>query len=262
MDTTNWLASVPLWIAVLLVVVLPTALAMAGCLWIRRLVTLERLTSNNEVAGFKFAVLGVLYAVLLGFVVVVVWEKFRDAEAAVAQEAGDAASLYRLSNGLEPERQQIVRDHLGSYLRVAIAQDWPSMAQGTISPDGTAAVNDLYAAIMADRASDGRSIALFSNMLSQLDSLTQARRARLVLARGVVPGVIWGVLLLGAAATVGFTFFFGTHNLRAQALMTGLLAVVVFEGLLVILEVNHPFTGQVAVGYEPLVYVLREFGGG
>jgi len=84
-----FLTTRPMWVLSLLVLLL-TALAMAGPFFVRRQVALERLTVNNEVAGFKFATIGVLYAVLLAFVVVVVWERFNDAEHAVAREAGAA----------------------------------------------------------------------------------------------------------------------------------------------------------------------------
>jgi uncharacterized membrane protein YGL010W len=47
------------------------------------------------------------------------------------------------------------------------------------------------------------------------------------------------VLALGAVVTVGFTFFFGTINLRAQVLMTGLLAFTIFLDLEVIVTVNR-----------------------
>ncbi len=76
------------------------SLAMAGPIVVRRFVSLERLRANNEVAGFKFATVGVLYAVLLAFAVVVVWEKFSQAENEVANEAGAAATLYRLWDGI------------------------------------------------------------------------------------------------------------------------------------------------------------------
>ena len=56
---------------------------MFGPVMVRRHVTLERLSTNNEVAGFKFATVGVLDAVLLAFVVIIVWEKFSEAEVAV-----------------------------------------------------------------------------------------------------------------------------------------------------------------------------------
>lgn len=57
----------PIWASALLIVVLPTLIAMAGPPFVRRHYTLDRLRDNNEVAGFKFATVGVVYAVLLGF---------------------------------------------------------------------------------------------------------------------------------------------------------------------------------------------------
>jgi len=62
----------PIWLSVLLIVVLPTLVAMTGPLLVRRWLGLEKLIINNEVAGFKFTVVGVIYAVVLGFAVVVV----------------------------------------------------------------------------------------------------------------------------------------------------------------------------------------------
>ena len=82
-------------VSAILAVVLPTILAMAGPVLVRRRVNLNKLSANNEVAGFKFATVGVLYAVLLGFAVIIVWERFSDAEKAVAEESGAAATIYR-----------------------------------------------------------------------------------------------------------------------------------------------------------------------
>ena len=83
----------------------------------------------------------------------------------------------------------------------------------------------------------------------------------MVVASGIVPGVIWAVLFVGAAITIGFTFFFGTENLRAQALMTGALALLILLGLLVIVAIDRPFAGSVRLDAEPLVQVLEDFGG-
>jgi hypothetical protein len=60
--------------------------------------------------------------------------------------------------------------------------------------------------------------------------------------------------------TVGFTFFFGTRSLPAQVMMIGILSVIVFMGLLLIISFDHPFTGPVHVGSEPLEAVLEDFG--
>jgi hypothetical protein len=68
------------------------------------------------------------------------------------------------------------------------------------------------------------------------------------------------VLFVGGAITIGFTFFFGSDNLRAQALMTGALALLILLGLLVIVVIDRPFAGSVRLKAEPLVQVLEDFG--
>ncbi len=62
-------------------------LAIAGTLLTRRWVGAETLKSNNEVAGFIYAVIGVVYAVLLGFSAIIVWEQYDKAIVVVEQEA-------------------------------------------------------------------------------------------------------------------------------------------------------------------------------
>ena len=86
------------------------------------------------------------------------------------------------------------------------------------------------------------------------------RRARLVAAEGTVPGVIWPVLFVGAAVTIAFTFFFGTQNLRAQTLMTGMLSIIIFSVLLTTVVIDRPFAGVVKVQPDALAEVLADFG--
>jgi len=253
--------SMSLWLAASLLVMAPTALAMLCTYLIRRYVGLERLSANNEVAGFTFATVGVLYAVLLAFAVIVVWEKFSDAEDHVALEAGAAATLYRLALGIEGEPGVALRAKLNAYLESAVTQDWPAMEKGKPSPQTTLAVANLYAVTLTYKPTDFRGAMLLEETLRQLNTLTEARRARVVKAAGIVPGVLWFVLFGGALLTVGFTFFFGNANLRAQSLMTGALSLLIFSGLLVILTIDQPFAGAVKVHPEALVDVLGELGG-
>jgi hypothetical protein len=256
-----FLSGCPLWVTALLVVVVPTAASTCGLILTRRVFGLELLTNNNEVAGFKFAVVGVLYAVLIAFAVIVVWERFTEAELAVVQEAGAAATIYRLSAGTEPEAVT-TRAALGNYLTLAVTRDWPQMAREHESPAVTQALNALYAATLRYTRSGERPAGASVELFHQLDVMTSARRTRLQLAVGIVPSVLWFALVVGGILTVGFTFFFGTANFSAQVMMTGILAVIVFIGLFVIVAIDHPFTGPVFVDSEPLQRVLTDFGGG
>ena len=255
-----FLTTQPLWLTTLLLIGVMTPLAMAAPAVVRRRVSLDKLSANNEVAGFKFAVVGVIYAVLLGFTIIVVWEKFSDAENDVALEASAAVTVFRLAAGVGGETEGELRARLTDYLEAAVTKDWPAMERGEESPATTEALNDVYAAALNFAPPDGRGVTVLTEILRQLDVMTQARRARLVLASGIVPTVVWMVLFAGAVLTVGFTFFFGAENLLAQTFMTGALALLIFSGLLVIVAIDHPFAGSVKVLPEALSKVLETFG--
>lgn len=254
------LTTMPLWLSVLLLVVLPTAIAMAGPPIVRRFIRLDRLRTNNEVAGFKFATIGVIYAVLLAFAVIVVWQKFNDAESVVAREASAAATIFRLLDGLDAEHSAPLRKATSAYLTAAIDKDWPAMERGSGSNDAMQAISNIYATLLKAHSIEKLDPIVTAELLRQLDDLSTARRSRLVAADGSVPEFLWLVLFGGAIITVGFTFFFGIQNLYAQTLMTGALAILVFFGLLTVIVIDRPFTGGVKVEPEPLIHVLKDFG--
>jgi hypothetical protein len=259
MEVSYYLSSLPLWQSIVLISIIPTAIALSAQILIRRWVGAEKLAKNNEIAGFKFATVGVIYAVLLAFSVIVVWEKFNDAENAVAEEAGATAALLHYVEGNEPAAQA-VRMAIINYLKTTIDKEWPEMAHESNSHAVTHALDGIYSAALALNQSSTRDTADMSEVFRQIDNVTSARRARLHLATGLVPDVIWLALFLGAGLTVGFTLFFGSENFIAQIAMTGVLSLLVTMGLVVIISIDHPFTGPVHIHPKPLASVLAEFG--
>jgi hypothetical protein len=253
-----FLSSLPIWLLIAVIVAIPTGLAMVTQVLIHNRVGVTGLAKNNEIAGFKFATVGVIYAVLLAFTVIVVWEKFNDAQSAVADEAGASAALFRYAQGKEPEAVAM-RTALTDYLKAAIEDDWPAMAREAESPTTVHALDSLYAAAIALERSGSRGVADMGEVFRQLDNVTAARRVRLHLSTGLVPNVIWIVLFMGALLTVGFTLFFGSENLLAQVSMTGVLSVLVTMGLVVIISIDHPFTGPVYIHPDALALVLADY---
>ncbi len=83
--------------------------------------------------------------------------------------------------------------------------------------------------------------------------------ARLIASEGSVPDPVWGVVFICAFLVIGFTFFFGTRNLRAQTLMTGLLAFLIFSELVIVIALDRPFAGGIRSEPRPLLNVLNDF---
>ncbi len=120
----------PLWITALVLTVGAAIYSVGLMLITRRVFGVDRLKLNNEVAGFKFAVVGVFYAVMLAFVVIAVWEEFRNTETAVRNEAKAAVNLHRVSFALPIEGGAEIRKHLLDYTNDVREKEWPTMAVG------------------------------------------------------------------------------------------------------------------------------------
>jgi hypothetical protein len=256
-----FLTSHSLWLSATLVVLLPTILAALGPTIVRRYVMFDNLETNNEIAGFKFATIGVLYAVLIAFSIIVVWQKYSDAETNVAAEAAGTVIVYRLSRGLDQQSGAALREATSNYLTAAIDHDWPAMGKDT--PDEyrstRLALDALYSTVLSFQPSAAHAAAVLPAILRELDVISRARRARLSAAEGIVPTVIWPVLFGGAVITIVFTLFFGTKNLLAQTAMTVLLSLLIFGELLIIVAVDYPFTGPIKVEPTPLIRALADF---
>src|SRR6516225_5599852 len=256
-----FLTTKPIWVSGAIIVGLGTLLSVLGTVLVRRYADVNRLTPDKEIAGFKFGTIGALYAVLLAFAIIVVWEKYSDTELRVVQEAGAAENIYRLSEGLSDNARVAVLRSLANYLKTAINVDWPTMDQGTTGTRGTRgatrqSLDAVYAALVSSSGQGNSSVV--SEMFRQVDLITQSRRARLVLSEGAVPKVLWPILLGGAAITIGFTFFFVTRMLLTQVLMTALLAILILSELLIIVSIDRPFSGAVKIGPNALAAVLTD----
>src|SRR5262249_14896873 len=118
-------------IAALLKVVVPSiGLAELGLLPVRALVPPSLLQATNDVAGNYLQTLGTIYAVLLAFVVFVVWTQFNDARQYVEREANELLDLFRVAGALPASCQGRVRAVLTEYVEAVLAREWPAMACG------------------------------------------------------------------------------------------------------------------------------------
>ena len=74
------------------------------------------------------------------------------------------------------------------YLEEAINHDRPAMQEAGASRETTHALDAAYGEVLAVEPHDGRRTSLFTEILDQRDHVTEARRARLVFADGILPG--------------------------------------------------------------------------
>ena len=255
-------ANVPALLSGLVMIGLIPCLAIVTLIALRRRVGFETLVVNNEVAGFKYATLGVCYAVLATFLMVSVWEKFEQAETAVEKEATALFQLFDLTQTLPPTEAAGIQASLTAYLDQVIDTEIATMRLGDKEYDGGGeSLNGLGRLVLRAAAVDAASDPILNNLIATYVDVTDARRARIMASNGSLPTILWWFVVIGGLITVGFTFFFASQNIIAQAAMTGLLSVVIMSLVFTIITMNHPFIGDIAVNLDAYQDVRSEIGG-
>lgn len=256
---SSWLQSLPTAVAGVVVVGGFVAVSMLIAYVVSKVTSSEVRMAHNDRAGFILAVIGVVYAVLLAFVAIGVWERFQIAETRTYDEASAIATVYRDAESFpHPNR---LRRTLRAYLRSVIDVEWPQMARGDRSNLNNALLEG------ADRQVRSLPVAslglanIQAQMLAAMDIALADRETRLSMDASGINGVMWLVLIVGAFVTVAFTYLFGFDQTFMQELMIGGLSFVIGLVLFLVIALDYPFRGGIAVSPEAYRALLAIMGG-
>ncbi len=241
--------------------------ALVGLALVQRLVPVAIRKEYNDVAGFVYAVLGVIYAVLLALVVIATWEEFGRARVTVEAEANALAEIFWLAHQLpEPEGPHL-QELARSYAEEVVNVGWPLMEQGKTpsmerSQETSRAwvlIDDIRVTLQEGEPRTAAGQEIYAEGLDQMQRLADARRTRLVVAEESIPPVLWVVLIVAGIVVVGFAYLFGMENTWAHSLMVVALAGVIALVLFTIAALDHPFSGGARIGPEAFELVLNRF---
>lgn len=252
------MSSWPLAVSSVLTIGGAVVLAVAGLLVARRSFRLPRDVGENDIAGFLYAVIGVVYGVVLAFVVFVVWERFAAVDEAVTTEAADLVAVFRDTQTFpEPLRQQ-AQDSLRTYATEVTASEWASHsgAKPHRTPD---LLNPVWAIYRQLRPTSAQEEAQREDQMERLHELERQRHLRHLAGESTLPPFFWPVLVIGGILTIAFSYFFVLETLWLQAAMTAVLTALITGILFLIFSLNQPFTGEVHVSQEPMRHALEQF---
>jgi hypothetical protein len=237
---------------VLLIGALTIAILAAGGgqIYVHRRFSTRDFIAHNEVGGIIIAVSGTLYAVILGFLTVVVWQHFVEAGQMVVLESDAVVDAWHTSVGMSPAVRQRVRNDMIRYAETMIDGEWPSMKHGGF--DASAAMLDMDAIDATGTfvpANFGESNAQSATM-QQLGVIHDARQQRIAINGEGVPWFEWLVLLIGATCIICFCWLFELKNARMQLLMTSTVVTIIVSILVLLFELQYPFRSDVGIGPE------------
>jgi hypothetical protein len=244
--------SLPLWALALTLNVWLMGFALVGLRAFRRW-ALPRLNIGDDDADLYYSAAVMqsammLYGLVAALTAVSVWSQYSQVSDVVSSEATTLARLWRDVRGYPQAERDALQDELRGYTEQIINEAWPEQRQGRTPQDGVEHMNRLQAQLFAFEPRLESQKILHAETLSAFNSLIQARRLRLDAVGKGLPVVMWFVLMPGAMGCVFLAFFFRIRDTRYQAILAASLSGFIAMVLFVIVALDQPFRGAMAIG--------------
>ncbi|HTJ24683.1 MAG TPA: DUF4239 domain-containing protein [Candidatus Limnocylindria bacterium] len=241
------LYNVPTAVLLVAAITLAVAIACTAQTFVHRRFKNADFVAHNEVAGFIIAVVGTLYAVVLGFFTVIVWQQYDGMQDRLALETAAVIDAWHDAVGFPPAIRSRLRADMLAYTHEMIDVEWPRMERGGFSARGDALIMDATGTVGTYVPHNGAETNAQAAALQLLTELHDARLRRLSSNEQGFSWFDWAVLVIGAAIVIGFCFLFGMRNTRTHLIMTSCVAAIIVSMFVMIFELQYPFRGDLRI---------------
>jgi hypothetical protein len=236
-----------------------SALSVVGLLVVRQFVTPEDLSRSTDAVGNYLQTVGGIYAVLLAFVVFIVWGQFNDARGFVEREATALVDLHRTASGLPSATRIEIQRELREYVDAVLAEEWRAMGRGdeaTLERVG-AKLDHVWLAIHRCKPASECQHTVYSEVLSRFNDLTDMRTSRLTASRLRIPLAMRILLVAGAFICIASTYLLAVEKLWIHIVITSALAGAIAHILYLIVDLDDAFAGDLQVPQAAFVRARR-----
>jgi hypothetical protein len=250
-------------------IILGTVVLSVGFLSVLRGVwPATRRTEHNDIIGWQISVLGTTYAVILAFMLWNVWNNFQTARINTEIEANYLVDLYRIAGGLDPAQGKSIRALCREYAYSAVNEEWPAMAEEKLSAHSFSITQQLWDVLLQAHSGTGAGPSSrettadifqqpkYEQAFSTLSKMSEYRRLRQLESRMKLPGILWGILVVGGVVVIGSACLFGCQNFTLHFALVFVLSLLLSLVLVSVAEIDRPFQGPVHV--QPLAFEFAQ----
>lgn len=231
-----------LWFAVL-VILGAAAVSAAGMLLLRRRAPEGTYLKDPIPAAAVYTVVGTAYMVIVAFVFFVAFESYGGAKSDAEEEATATLAMFHAVLPFRPTVRAELQGQVICYAREVIADEWGAMRDGATSPVVDARVTALEESAARITLEGEKQLAAYDHWFALNEERRKGRQGRIAQASGLVPPVLWLILIVGAVVVIAAVGLFADPREArfTQAALIAAVAVIVASGLLLVGFLDRPY---------------------
>ena len=260
MNWMHFVATVPPRTTVGVILALCVIIPCFAVWLVRRIWPYPALKENNEIVGFTYAIFGLIYGILLAFIIIVAWERFSETERVVVRETTTLSEMWRDSEAFDAATGSAIHKHLLAYTESVIRDEWPEMAaRGREHAQTRSRYSQLWKQSYGLQPQTKVQEAYLVEYLHDLNDLSAARRTRILYSRTEIHSILWLILWVGAIPTIAYALLIANRHAWVQVIMVACIMLIILLSLFVALSLQYPFTGEVSISPEVFQDLLESF---
>lgn len=238
---------------------LSVIVAVLGLYCVHRTIEPAMRKKNHDVAGYTFNIVGVVYAVLLGFTVVNVNDRYNAIQKNLVQESAVMLQLYRNAEVFPQDIKEGIRDQIFKYAKLVYEEEWNRMALRAESEKAYDHLLALWRQYYRVEPKNEREHIWLGESVTKMNSLADARVMRLHNSNDSLGGMMWALLVAGAIITIFFMYFFYVESFATHALLTAFLTGTISFMLFLIGSLDTAFSGNVHIEPKEIKTTMERF---
>lgn len=190
-------------------------------------------------------------AILIAFTIIVLWQTYTTTAQYVSQEASELAKIIIDSHSFPPKQQNVIVTGVKNYIKLVREEEWRFMRVGERSVKTQQVFEDLYFLLSSISFNNEIEKMYYHEILTNLNRLLEARRFRLERVESNIPAILLSVIVISSLSLVGLLAILKeTKNTVSNGLVY-LIACILALYLSLILLLDYPFSGEIAVSSKP-----------
>jgi hypothetical protein len=190
------------------------------------------------------------------------WQTIGSAQQAAGNEAVAVRQLYWAATGLPPAAASQLRTQVRDYAVTVVSHDWPQMEHGTLDDRSEQQLSAMSISLLKLNPSTSAAATAQQYALAQTSAITSARAQREGDAESELPAGLLAAVIGTSVIMCVFPFAGGIRSAKTSITLAALQAALVTIGVVVVFQLNNPFTGPLATGPDSIASVASQIGAG
>ena len=214
--------------------------------FVRKYLFYENISVDISSWGVYFTVYGVLYAIIIGFILISELEKFAQLKLAVDSEVNEIQNIRILLSYFSDNQIEVInniRKTLYTYVHSIHSTEWEDMIKKDSQPEFSEELRNVRDSVSHLKSEDENDSIALTSIINTLSGLTECRTKRISLANDEIPGPIMKLLFFMSIILILGLIVMGVQNFWAHLFMVSSLSITLQLIINLLTDLNNPFTG-------------------